>query len=178
MLTFELMREKRILIITPEEPLVKPDFERLSETVDSFISKNGPLVGLMIVAKSFPGWKNFSAMIAHFKFVMDHQRHIKRVHPPASPRPVWLSPPIRSASSAAFGPAAPRSSAPCDACASSGTARRDRSRTQRATWLLLSLPRHADRPAGWECELSTVDSAFLLAGALVAGAYFDADDGG
>lgn len=79
MLTFELMREKRILIITPEEPLVKPDFERLSETVDSFISKNGPLVGLMIVAKSFPGWKNFSAMIAHFKFVMDHQRHIKRV---------------------------------------------------------------------------------------------------
>jgi hypothetical protein len=27
----------------------------------------------------------------------------------------------------------------------------------------------------WECELSTVDSAFLLAGALAAGAYFDAD---
>ena len=27
----------------------------------------------------------------------------------------------------------------------------------------------------WECELSTVDSAFLLAGALTAGAYFDAD---
>jgi hypothetical protein len=26
----------------------------------------------------------------------------------------------------------------------------------------------------WECELSTVDSAFLLAGALAAGAYFDA----
>jgi hypothetical protein len=27
----------------------------------------------------------------------------------------------------------------------------------------------------WDCEVSTVDSAFLLAGALVAGAYFDAD---
>lgn len=27
----------------------------------------------------------------------------------------------------------------------------------------------------WDCELSTVDSAFLLAGALTAGAYFDAD---
>src|SRR5450631_1378495 len=26
----------------------------------------------------------------------------------------------------------------------------------------------------WECELSTVDSAFLLAGALTAGVYFDA----
>ena len=27
----------------------------------------------------------------------------------------------------------------------------------------------------WDCELSTVDSAFLLAGALTAGVYFDAD---
>ena len=27
----------------------------------------------------------------------------------------------------------------------------------------------------WECELSTVDSAFLLAGALTAGIYFSAD---
>jgi len=27
----------------------------------------------------------------------------------------------------------------------------------------------------WQCELSTVDSALLLAGALTAGAYFDAD---
>ena len=27
----------------------------------------------------------------------------------------------------------------------------------------------------WDCEVSTVDSAFLLAGALTAGAYFDAE---
>ncbi len=30
----------------------------------------------------------------------------------------------------------------------------------------------------WQCELSTVDSAFLLAGALAAAAYFDADADG
>lgn len=29
----------------------------------------------------------------------------------------------------------------------------------------------------WECELSTIDSTFLLAGALAAAAYFDADSG-
>jgi hypothetical protein len=29
----------------------------------------------------------------------------------------------------------------------------------------------------WKCELSTVDTAFLLAGVLSAGAYFDQDDG-
>ncbi|TGT54334.1 hypothetical protein EN809_038920, partial [Mesorhizobium sp. M2E.F.Ca.ET.166.01.1.1] len=28
----------------------------------------------------------------------------------------------------------------------------------------------------WKCELSTVDTALLLAGALAAGAYFDGDD--
>ena len=27
----------------------------------------------------------------------------------------------------------------------------------------------------WQCELSTIDSTFLLAGALMAGMYFDAD---
>ena len=27
----------------------------------------------------------------------------------------------------------------------------------------------------WDCEVSTIDSAFLLAGALTAGAYFDAE---
>src|SRR5271155_6245364 len=27
----------------------------------------------------------------------------------------------------------------------------------------------------WQCELSTIDSAFLLAGALTAGVYFDSD---
>jgi hypothetical protein len=33
------------------------------------------------------------------------------------------------------------------------------------------------RPGGraWQCEFSTIDSAFLLAGALTAGVYFDAD---
>jgi len=30
----------------------------------------------------------------------------------------------------------------------------------------------------WQCELSTVDSAFLLAGALTAGAYFDGKTAG
>ena len=30
----------------------------------------------------------------------------------------------------------------------------------------------------WQCELSTIDSAFLLAGALVAAAYFDGDSVG
>jgi hypothetical protein len=79
MLTFDLIREKGILIVTPTEPLEKADFARLSEAVDPLILQNGSLSGLMILAKSFPGWENFGALVAHFKFVMDHQRNIKRV---------------------------------------------------------------------------------------------------
>jgi hypothetical protein len=79
MLSFELMRDKGILIVTPAEPLEKADFERLSETVDPFISQNGTLCGLMILVKSFPGWENLAALMAHFKFVLDHQRKITRV---------------------------------------------------------------------------------------------------
>jgi hypothetical protein len=79
MLTFDLMRDKEILIVTPAEPLEKADFERLSETIDPFIAQNGTLSGLMILVKSFPGWENFAALMAHFKFVADHQRNIKRV---------------------------------------------------------------------------------------------------
>jgi hypothetical protein len=79
MLTFDLIRDKEILIVTPTEPLEKADFARLSEAVDPLISQNGSLSGLMILAKSFPGWDNFAGLIAHFKFVKGHQRNIKRV---------------------------------------------------------------------------------------------------
>ena len=79
MLTFDMMRDKGILLVTPAEPLEKADFEKLSETIDPFIAQNGTLSGLMILVKSFPGWENFSALMAHFKFVADHQRNIKRV---------------------------------------------------------------------------------------------------
>ena len=45
-------------------------------------------------------------------------------------------------------------------------------------WLqrfLLSLPRHEDRPARWKCEISTIDTTYLLAGALTAACYFNRD---
>jgi tRNA U38,U39,U40 pseudouridine synthase TruA len=79
MLTFDLIQDKGILIVSPQEPLAKADFERLSETVDPFLAQNKMLSGLMILAKSFPGWENFAGFIAHFKFVADHQRKIERV---------------------------------------------------------------------------------------------------
>ena len=41
MLKFELLRDRGILIITPNGPLEKADFERLAKEVDPFIASKG-----------------------------------------------------------------------------------------------------------------------------------------
>ena len=79
MIHFELMRDRNILVIIPDGPLQKADFEQLAKEVDPFIASNGELAGLMIYAKSFPGWDSFGAFVSHLKFVADHHRHIKRI---------------------------------------------------------------------------------------------------
>ena len=79
MIDFELLRDRGILIITPQGPLAKADFDLVGKEVDPFIAAMGNLTGLMIYASSFPGWKNFEALLSHFKFVSEHHRKIERV---------------------------------------------------------------------------------------------------
>jgi hypothetical protein len=79
MIHFELLRNRGILIVTPQGPIEKADFELVGQEVDPFIAANGKLAGLMIYAKSFPGWKNFEGLLSHLKFVGEHQRYIGRV---------------------------------------------------------------------------------------------------
>jgi SpoIIAA-like len=79
MIHFELLRDRGILIVTPQGPLEKADFDLIAREVDPFIAAKGKLSGLMIYAKSFPGWKNFEALLSHLKFVGEHQRHIGRI---------------------------------------------------------------------------------------------------
>ena len=79
MINFELLRNKGILILSPHGPLEKADFECVAKEVDLYLAENGTLSGVMIYVKSFPGWDSFAALLAHFKFVKDHQRKIERV---------------------------------------------------------------------------------------------------
>ena len=79
MIHFELLRDRGILIVTPQGPLEKSDFELIAREVDPFIAAKGKLSGLMIYAKSFPGWKDFEGLISHLKFVGEHQRFIGRI---------------------------------------------------------------------------------------------------
>jgi len=79
MITFQILEEDGILIVEPSGPLSKDDFEQLTSAVDLHLARTGSLQGVMIHAKQFPGWKDFSGMVSHFRFVRDHHREIKKV---------------------------------------------------------------------------------------------------
>ena len=68
-----------ILYVRAKSSLEKSDFVQLAKTVDPHIQKTGDLAGLIIEARTFPGWESLGAMAAHFRFVRDHHKHIKKV---------------------------------------------------------------------------------------------------
>ena len=80
MVTFELLKDRGILVVMPHGPLKAEDFANLAKEVDPYIEEKGKLNGLMLCpGDKFPGWEDFSAMLAHFKFVKNHHRKIKKV---------------------------------------------------------------------------------------------------
>ena len=79
MLNYELNRAEGILILNPIGPLESTDFEKLVQEVDPYIMEKGKLNGLMIYAKSFPGWDNFAVFLSHMKFVKNHHQKIKKI---------------------------------------------------------------------------------------------------
>jgi len=75
----ELLYDQGILIITPEGPLQKSDFENLAKLVDPFIESHGELRGVLIYTQSFPGWSDFAALLSHLKFVKNHHQHVAKI---------------------------------------------------------------------------------------------------
>ncbi len=71
--------EARTIIVRPTGSLEKTDFEKLARKIDAFRGTKGPLVGLVIHTKSFPGWEDFGAFLNHMKFVKEHHKEIQRV---------------------------------------------------------------------------------------------------
>ena len=79
MINHQLLRDEGILVVSPTTPLEAGDFEEVSREVDPFIEENGSLQGLLIEAKSFPGWHDFAGLVSHFRFVRDHHAKIKKI---------------------------------------------------------------------------------------------------
>jgi len=68
-----------ILHVRPKGALSEGDFAALARTVDPHIDRTGGLAGLIIEIDDFPGWQSLGAMAAHFRFVRDHHKRIKKV---------------------------------------------------------------------------------------------------
>jgi hypothetical protein len=68
-----------ILYVRPKSSLEQADFIQIAKTVDPYIEESGGLTGLVIEVPSFPGWESFGAAFAHFRFVRDHHKLIKKV---------------------------------------------------------------------------------------------------
>ena len=79
MLEFELNKDSGVLVLKPHGPLGADDFTAVTETIDVYIENTGKLNGVMIYAKSFPGWEDFGGLMSHLKFVRDHQNKIKKL---------------------------------------------------------------------------------------------------
>ncbi|WP_237056836.1 STAS/SEC14 domain-containing protein [Microbulbifer sediminum] len=68
-----------VLEVLPGAPLTRADFEVLASQVDPVIEEHGSLAGILINAESFPGWEDFSGLVAHCVFIRDHHRHVHKV---------------------------------------------------------------------------------------------------
>ncbi len=68
-----------ILMLNPSEPFEAADFVALTSDVDAYLKQHGVLHGVLIRAKSFPGWKDLDAMISHLKFLKEHLKKIEKI---------------------------------------------------------------------------------------------------
>jgi hypothetical protein len=71
--------EAGILTVEPRAALEVADFQRVTAEVDGWRESGRLLQGILIDAPSFPGWKDFEALLAHLRFVRDHHRSVHRV---------------------------------------------------------------------------------------------------
>jgi hypothetical protein len=79
MLSYQLRHDEGILVLHPEGSIEAADFTALARQVDNYLEGYGTLRGVLIHAKSFPGWKDFGALLAHLRFLKGHLKRIKKV---------------------------------------------------------------------------------------------------
>jgi len=74
-----LLADKGVLLVEPTQPLTTEDFDAIATTVDPVIEAEGLLRGIVVHARTFPGWKNLGALLRHLRFIRDHHRRVGRI---------------------------------------------------------------------------------------------------
>ncbi len=79
MIDYYLDSAHSILYMRPKSALSEEDFVKIAKAVDPHIEATGCLSGVVIEAPAFPGWESFGALVAHFRLVRDHHRHVRKI---------------------------------------------------------------------------------------------------
>jgi hypothetical protein len=79
MMRHQLHEKDGLLVVQPDAPLTREDFQQLAREVDAYLEREGRLTGLLIDAPRFPGWKDFAGLVSHFRFIHDHHQKVRRV---------------------------------------------------------------------------------------------------
>lgn len=74
-----LISDTGVLVLEITHPLREADFDAVSAVADTWIGAHGGLNGLVLHARSFPGWENLGALARHVRFVRDHHRKVARI---------------------------------------------------------------------------------------------------
>ena len=68
-----------ILEVAPTGKLTKSDFQHLSKEIDHIRQSGRELEGVLVYTKDFPGYEEFSDLIAHGEFVKQHHDKINKL---------------------------------------------------------------------------------------------------
>jgi hypothetical protein len=79
MLSVVLDKVNHIVVFETDGPLSERDFCAADAQVNSIVDQDGKLNGIVVRAKSFPGWESIAALISHLRFVKNHREIIPRV---------------------------------------------------------------------------------------------------
>jgi hypothetical protein len=68
-----------VLVIDVDRPVRAQDIDAVATTTDDWLATHAELPGIVVHARSFPGWENLAGMLHHLRFVRDHHRRVRRV---------------------------------------------------------------------------------------------------
>lgn len=74
-----LLPEFGVVVLEVRHALRAHDFEALARTADAWIDGHGQLQGIVIHARTFPGWENLGSLWKHLQFIRDHHRKVRRI---------------------------------------------------------------------------------------------------
>lgn len=71
--------ESDTVVVEISQSLRAQDFDMLAKTVSDWLDAHPEAPGLVVHARTFPGWKNIAGMVQHARFVRGYRRKLRRV---------------------------------------------------------------------------------------------------